>query len=150
MRPSIASACFTGTGLLSRKQRRSQLSDRTRQALGADRLPVLPGRVHISAEAGGDVRRHRDAAISPLGQMGQGPGIISTRQPEIHAQAQSHRPHCIAGHVLPMTRGNRLIAQPKMGVKPSLRRLVVVRHQRRDRVPAGAPACAAKISLRRA
>jgi hypothetical protein len=32
--------------------------------------------------------------------MGQGPGIISTRQPEIHAQAQSHRPHCIAGHVL--------------------------------------------------
>jgi hypothetical protein len=28
--------------------------------------------------------------------MGQGPSIIST----IHAQAQSHRPHCIAGRVL--------------------------------------------------
>ena len=73
--------------------------------------------------------------------------------PEIHAQAQSHRPHCIAGRVLPMTRGNSANRATENGRKAqpaSVCCITAPQTRSRPRQPAGPPACAAKISLRRA
>ena len=79
-------------------------------------LALTQGQKHVTAKAGNHIGGDRNAAITPLGDKGQGGGVISREKPKVcsdqHSQARDTT--CVAGSILEFQRLE--------GVQPTLQR----------------------------